>query len=1240
MPDDAREAERARWQTGACLRHRRFGRSCGVRPPVRHTARRIRQSFWRTLSRFDPRQESWRGTKLEALRELPLASPCLPSEAECASEEFLAPLAFANGTVNGILSSPGACAPGLAGEFRTFGRHTVIPSLMNLETMMQLSDAQRLAVETVGKNVCVSAGAGSGKTRVLVERFIHLVKNHNISPANILAITFTEKAANEMKRRIVQRLREENLEEARREVENAPIGTIHSFAARLLREHPVEAGVDPKFRILESAEAELLQERVLDETIEALAADPEVFRLLRLYKEDSVRKGILSVYSDSRNSEIPFETQLRKRALVDRSALEAKIKQGLGSFSAKDLASLKELHAGISLRGKQKETLKPVKDAVEDLIRIELEEKWLGLRDIFIRAALQFEKAYQAAKQADAVLDFDDLQFLAVRLLGSKTPAARALQKIYQNKFQEIMVDEFQDTNHLQDRLLELVRRESNLFVVGDFKQSIYSFRGTRVEIFLEKEKNFAASPAGIRIPLAENYRSEPGVIGFINSFFETLWREDGIPFEPLLATRPHVESGSKVDWIALPAGEDENAEDLRIREACALACHVRRLVDEEGFSYKDIACLFRATSDIHLYEYEFRRADIPYFVVSSGGFYAQPEIKDCISFLSVLENPRRDIPLAAVLRSPFFQVSDDTLFWLARRAKQEKRETPLIQGVLAFESIPEISAPEKSKLDFFTQTFQRFLKEKEKQRISELIEEILRVTGYDLYVLKSRQGDRGFANLRKLMEIARELESKETLHLGEFISTIKGLQTRDVRESQAQVEAEDAQVVKLLTIHMAKGLEFPVVVIPDLGRKKNAEKEAFILSGEEGLGFKAPDDEFEKLKGPITFYRNKKRHEQIQSEESKRLLYVAMTRARERLVFSGPHKGADPKKETFHSLGTWSEWVDRILDPSSPSHPEGQRPEGSRILRFAQDDASVRLLRPDGVRNDRGTSRKPFAERKPIRSRIETFRPIPLRGIPEGLDLLLENCTPLEKKPFPRIDLPVSAFLLFAKDPEEYFLRYEIGILDTRRPSSILEVKEEEDLEEEEEILTSAEFGTRVHLLLEQILVRRLGGPQRDLLTAKFTQDLSEKEKIEISAIIQRFMEGERGQEILKSKTFYPELAFTLRLAHGLVNGKIDLIYQNPAGDWIVLDYKTSQANKENFEKLAEEYRIQLELYSAALRQILGISPTQARIEFLRPGLSYSIPMDQTFEALLEKFAGIQKAILEFRQSKIPLTP
>ncbi len=1079
---------------------------------------------------------------------------------------------------------------------------------------IELSSVQRAAVETVGRNVCVSAGAGSGKTRVLVERFVYLVMEHQISPQAILAITFTEKAANEMKRRIVERLREENLEEARREVENASIGTIHAFAARLLKEHPLEAGVDPHFVILESHEAEILQERVLDGVIETLAREKEVFNLLHRFEERKVRAGILKVYRQSRNFETPFEELLKKRSPASREEWESEIRKGLAQLGDMDCAwtdvdSLLVIKSRLRAAGKQKELIRRIQERILDLASFIRENESLSEREVFIRLALQFERSYEEVKQTNRALDFDDLQLRAVKLLNSESPVSRSLRKLTQEKFREIMVDEFQDTNHLQNRLLELVGRPTNLFVVGDYKQSIYSFRGTDVQIFLKKEKT---------ISLNENYRSRPTLIEFVNRFFETLWQEDGLPFEKLEALREEKEAGPRVERLALVEKKNESLDEIRIREARTLAQRVLALVNE-GYRFGEIAILFEAMTPVHFYEQAFRQAEIPYYVVSNRGFYHQPEVRDVLSFLAALENPKRDIPLAAALRSPLFQISDETLFWLARRAKKDRAELPLAEGLWEFESIPEILEPERQKLRFFTRTFNHFLQEKEKFRISRLIETLYRTTGFDLYVLKLRQGERRYANLRKLVELAREWESKEALHLGDFVRAVKALETRDIRESQAQAEAEEGNVVRLLSIHMAKGLEFDVVVLPDLGRKERPETGNFSLTPEEGLGLGTDT---------LTFRRNLARTERIRSEESKRLLYVAMTRAREKLILSGPQKEVEPDI-SFHQMPTWADWLERIIGDGSQREPS---PEWGI--------AAIPETPPSAFPYE---LKKSLAQRKSIRKCLAALEPVRMKMEPAGIEPLLQNLILPQKAYFRRIDLPVSAFLLFAQDPEAFFRRYDIGVLDEEKVTSGLELKdgeEEEVLRDETEELGSAEFGTRVHQILEQVILRRTSVREAEGLVARFTTDLSQKEREEIRDLVVRFLEGPEAKEIFEGKFVSPELPFILRLPHGLIQGTLDLIYQRKNGDWVILDYKTSRVTPETFKARAEDYRLQLELYALAAWKIMGISPAEAQVHFLRGGLTHPLFFSAgDFDRLYAEFSGLQERIIDFRKERIKET-
>jgi ATP-dependent exoDNAse (exonuclease V) beta subunit len=323
--------------------------------------------------------------------------------------------------------------------------------------------------------------------------------------------------------------------------------------------------------------------------------------------------------------------------------------------------------------------------------------------------------------------------------------------------------------------------------------------------------------------------------------------------------------------------------------------------------------------------------------------------------------------------------------------------------------------------------------------------------------------------------------------------------------------------------------------------------------------------------------------------------------------------------------MATWADWVDRILS------------EGDWNVAYLSEAP------PEPFPFER---RKALAERKPIRSRLENLSPVKSGAAREGrkhevseeVDRILENLTRPETVYFQRIDLPVSAFLLFAKDPEEYFRVYEIG---SSPPTGkrLLEVKEEEP--QEEEGISRAEFGTRVHQILERALRRRTSVRDAEELVSRFVQDLGEKQAQEILEIVTHFLQTREAEEILKAGRLHPELPFVLRLPQGLIHGTMDLLYQNSKGEWVILDYKTSEVDEETFTERGEDYRVQLELYALAASQILGQPPREARIHFLRRGLTHRITFQaKDFEKLSDKFSSLQKGILAFRRSRIVGAP
>ncbi len=1142
---------------------------------------------------------------------------------------------------------------------------------------MKLTKAQEEAVRTTEKNICVSAGAGTGKTRVLAERFLYLVENGLARPTEILAITFTEKAANEMKSRIAEAFRARGLEEARRELESGTIGTIHSFCSRMLKEHPLEAGVDPDFRVLEEDESHLLQDEVLDELMESRFQEPDVFQLLRVYSEEAVRDGLrelhkkLQTFQRTREDFSVLERKvtadptdvLKQKSLKalevikkreerekDISELERALQVPVKSWD--DLERVREIANRFQRRGKSKEDIVTLRDCLDDWAASWAEALSEPFRRTFIRLVGEFESKFYEAKREKAFLDFNDLEQEAVRLISGDRPSQHAILNFYRDKFKFIMVDEFQDTSPVQNQLITLLSQENNLFIVGDWKQSIYGFRGAEVSIFFEKEKLFQNSDTSRWMAISESFRSRSEVLEFINPFFQKLWAGEGKTFDALSAGLEFPEKKMpSAEWITIEQEEGEKAEELRIKEAQALALRIQELMETGEFQYRDFAMLFRAGTNIHLYEYELRHLNIPYYVVSGRGFYRQSEIRDLMSALEFLENPHLDIPLAALLRSPLVQVSDETLFLLAEASKRTDQNLPLYKAVLEFESLSDLNGEERAKLRNFNDIFGTLLSEKEKWSASECLERILEKTGYHLYVLGLPQGRRRFANVRKLLEMARQAEVREPVHLGDFVRYIKGLVTQEVRESEAQVEAEEGNVVKLMTIHKAKGLEYKVVLLPDLNRKTKKDYFKFSLVPEIGFGMKAWNEAARAFEATPTFRAVTEEVNRKSREESKRLFYVAMTRAKEHLIFSGSEAvvidgSAKPVSENENEEGngekaTWYDWVSEF----SKSY------EGPLVRRTVTKLPHVFKRRAGAL-----------AERKKIRESLLAGEPIRVKT-PAGVEHILEALKPIVPLRFERIDLPVSAYAVFEHDPEEYRRVYELGVLREEG-----EKIEEWNLGEDEESIHAADFGTVVHAIFEHLVSHPdRAGKQLPHLLESLAGDLNEQVQKEIQALCRQFLKSKTFSEIKNAKARYAEIPFVLRLKSGLIQGTLDLLYQTQDGKWVILDYKTSVivspkgakqskglgtgsaiseiasasfgASPRNdkrggtLEEVAERYRSQMMLYALAAHELAKIPLDYARLYFVRGDQTFDFPLGgMDFPELRKKFEEVQKQILTKR--------
>ncbi|HLV81380.1 MAG TPA: UvrD-helicase domain-containing protein [Chthonomonadaceae bacterium] len=910
--------------------------------------------------------------------------------------------------------------------------------------MRAFTPFQEQAIVTSGEDVCVAAGAGSGKTGVLVERFVRIVTGSKagvLPPEQcagveqILVITFTEKATKEMKTRIVEALTRLGCIEERRQVETAYISTIHGFCSRLLQENPFEAGVDPQFTVLDGTQAKRLLRQTFEEVVANAYAreDAEIAELVACVQSERVAgpeggeplavlagavEMVLGKLRGAGRTLSELERLWHSGAdATAAAALEpawalltpvlneaAALAEALGSLRLSVGGTL--LLAQETLRERAPRLRPRAASLAETLIVLEEVQKAAGkarprpsgapaqevemaqilarLRVACEEAAVLFGvvaareeraarlchrlmglviavwRAYDAAKRRQGKLDTDDLQAEGVRLL-EEAPHVRAR---YARRFRHLMVDEFQDTDPLQMRLIQLLhdgegrgKREEGrdptpnfLFVVGDVQQSIYGFRNAEPALFRDLERRFREERAGAHIPLAVNFRSRPEILQLVTQVFGQVWRDVETPFVPLT-------SGAAFDARPAPSVEVLLTQDLPRRdyvrlEAEALAARIQEMVEGtelrltahadrrrgEPVTYRDVAVLLRSLTDIQKYEEAFARRGVPYFVVGGGrGYYARPEIRDLMNVLTVLDTPLDDVALAAALRSPLVGADVDTLYRLAQQARRaaeeanpagdgnrraKRRDAPLYPALRPLLESGALPAEEAAKLAPFLEIMEMLRAQEDRLPVGHLLERLIALTHYDARLLCRPGGRRRLANVRKLLQMAN---ADSVMGVREFIRRLREMEKLSDREGDAPTEEEASDVVRFLTIHSAKGLEFPVVVLADLSRNLLFPERGLFacepavmalgarIGGEPNVAYKAIE----------------KRRQAADREESDRLLYVAMTRAREYLLLCG---------NIGRNFG--QNWSDRLVPLlgllEAPPEPETQTLLGGLSARVA----------------------------------------------------------------------------------------------------------------------------------------------------------------------------------------------------------------------------------------------------------------------------------------------------------------
>ena len=732
----------------------------------------------------------------------------------------------------------------------------------------------------------VSAGAGSGKTTMLVERAARAVEQ-DIDPESIFVVTFTERAAAELAERIRARLATVGLAER---AERIQVSTIHGLCGSILREHAFALGLDPEFRVLDEASAEIIRGEALEQAL-AEAAESDggaTLDLLAAFGGAALRWLVVRIRDRRLSCGLDLDPPPPRNEDLEasRDALAEEVELARAHYAAGDANENSD-------RADRLAALLP--DAtVEDLVdlsayrlkhapsalagyRVQLNLMELAARGEVARTlhpqvvalVQRFDRVYAARKLAAAALDFADLELRARDLLVSDADARAAVQA----RVRHLLVDEFQDTNALQDSILELVAGEdAERVYVGDERQSIYRFRDADVEVFRKRRDG-----AETVVRLDDCFRSSDVLVGVLNEVFGNVF-DDGFQRLVPRGSAPSPEDGVALELLVVD--ETGPIAGAREREASALAARLAAL-REDGHPQSGMVVLLRASTDADLYEAALRQAGFETHRTIGGGYYGRQQVSDLCAYLRLLRSRYDDRALLTVLASPLIGVSNPGLYALRRAA-----QTALFRG-LEYGLPDGLTEDDARLMRAFRQRFDRLVDAAQQLGIADLLERIVSEHDYDLACLAQVDGRRRYANVRKLVRLARDYEALRGPDLAGFLALVGTLAELASQEPEAALAEEEVDAVRILTVHAAKGLEFDIVALADAGREPHTGVSGLLAPADGRLAFQIPSPGG-KLVSPPLFEHLRSGELENELAEARRLVYVAMTRARERLIVSG----------------------------------------------------------------------------------------------------------------------------------------------------------------------------------------------------------------------------------------------------------------------------------------------------------------------------------------------------------------
>ena len=1167
---------------------------------------------------------------------------------------------------------------------------------------MSWTEKQLQAIESHGKNLLVSAAAGSGKTAVLTERILRLITERRIPVKELLVVTFTEAAASEMKSRIASSLTmaSENDTFANsqlRQLGSAKIMTFHAFCLTILKRYYYTIDLDPSFTIADDKRAEALREEAADEVIAAAFADQDdafkekfldfLLTYADVRSEKKVRDLILSTYEfimnlpdpwvwlkesvdalfvpagnvddtpaiKFANSEVSY--MLANACLIAKKNGETLTSLGLTNLAAKnaidmetlsqietsfkngDKAQTKELIENISFEvfratKDEKETYEGIKqlitlrrDQIKKIIKKDIGSTFFSQTDeeykdeiafvapyarILETLVKRFADVYTEKKRKEKIVDFADFEHMALKILEDENIA-----EDYRRRFSSVFIDEYQDSNYVQEALISRLSRGDNVFMVGDVKQSIYSFRNAAPEIFLAKQKSFKSTDdegtIDLRIDLSMNYRSKASVINAVNAVFETIMEShySGMDYDEDARLKTGIsydlnaEGKTKLHLIQKDSDREIFSSDAE-GEATLCAEIIKDTVGKEFFDakkgewrtirYSDIVILLRTAKDtVGIYQKILEKSGIPAVADRGEGYFETVEVDTFLALLRAIVNLRRDVPLAAAMCSVVFgfnlsELADirsgnmNGFFYTAFIEYAENGRDALL----------------REKCENMTQRLSRWRDEERFMRLDDFLWKLMRESGFYDYAGKlSRAGIRQ-ANLRALLDRAANFQSGRVEGLREFLAWLEKLKDRGGTAQVTLLSGAD-DVCRIKTIHGSKGLEFPVVILGGLGKSLTLGgrgDDTLLFNREVGLSLQWRDKSSHTYKKTLLHKALKLKKDISERAEIIRLLYVAMTRAMDSLHMIGTM--GDPEK--------WAEvYSEEEASPDIDTNIFGASTYLDLLL-------PAIMKRKDIFDFEIYDSHR-LGEILPITSQSE-----------------VADSEPQDSEDILPFTYPYTAAVK---------LKSKYSVTELNRNGSFGSINKDQpflfmegglDEAQEDAGLTSAEKGSALHKAFELLdIANAYGHRDEKEWFVDFLNGLTASRALsseEVAAIksddIRKFANSNLAERIVHSDFMVKEAPFNMKLPFAeasneaelideeiVVQGVIDCLFQEDDGI-VVVDYKSGWFNLAEYESEADRIRSayghQLKLYRKAAELIFNKPVKESLIYMTNAGVTIDL--------------------------------